>query len=290
MILVCGATGTIGSRVVERLTAEGLPVRALVSRKPSGPSSADPKVEVAVADLVRPETLHEVFEEVEQVFLLTPNVAEQAQMEANLIESARSAGVKHVVKLSVMGASARSSSYFSRLHGKSEQQLEQSGMAWTHIRSNMLMQNLRWFREALAQGVLPMPLGQAVVSHVDAVDVAKVISKVFTGAEHYRQAYTVTGPKALSGPEVAADLSSALDKSIQYLPISTEDFRAALKQRNDPEFLINGECELFEEWKQGGGSEVTDVVLRLTGQQPASLLQFARENKSDLSYKEGTDS
>ena len=224
MILVCGATGTIGSRVIERLTRKGLPVRALVTRKPSAPASPDLPFDYVVADLRRSETLGAALEGAEQVFLLTPNVAEQAQMEANLIEAAHSAGVKHVVKLSVMGADASSPSYFSRLHGESEEQLERSGLAWTHIRSNMLMQNLRWFREALAQGILPMPLGQAVVSHVDALDVAGVISTVITGSEHYGRAYTVTGPKALSGQEVAADLSTALGKPIQYLPISIDDF------------------------------------------------------------------
>jgi len=286
MILVCGATGTIGSRVVESLTAEGLPVRALVTRKRTAPSSPESTVNYAVADLLSPETLGPALEGVEQVFLLTPNVAEQAQMESNLIEAARRAGVKHVVKLSVMGADAGSRSYFSRLHGESEKRLEESGIAWTHIRANMLMQNLRWFREALSQGILPMPLGQAVVSHVDAADVARVISKVIAGTEHYRHVYTVTGPRALSGEEVASDLSSvlasALGKPIQYVAISIDEFRAALKQRNDPEFLINGECELFEDWKNGGGSEVTDVVLRLTGQQPTSLLEFAGDNKSEL--------
>ena len=144
------------------------------------------------------------------------------------------------------------------------------------------MQNLRWFREALSQGVLPMPLGDAIVSHVDALDVARVISQVIAESDHYRRIYTVTGPQALSGQDVASDLSTALEKPIQYLPISIGEFRAALKQRNDPDFLIEGECELFDDWKNGGGSEVTDVVMRVTGQEPTSLLQFAMNNKSEL--------
>ncbi len=280
MILICGANGTIGSRVVTQLTNQSFSVRGLVRKLPA--SRPDPLLEYVTADLLQPETLEAIFADVESAFLLSPVSEHQLQMEQNFVKAAVSHNVRRIVKLSVLKAGVDSAFTFGRIHGQIEQQIAASPCEWTFLRPNMLMQNLFWYKDALTGGVLPLALAQAPVSHVDAEDVASVAVVSLTDKGHTGMMYDLTGPQSLTGDQVAAVLSAQFEKPVQYVPISLQVMREELTKNGTPAFDIDAECDLFDLWSKGSGNVLSESIQQITGREPTSLEQFTTRERSRL--------
>ena len=279
MIAVCGATGTIGTQVTAVLLREGAEVRALVR----SPRISDQKgIDFVAVDLLEKDSVRAALTGVDRLFLLCPNGERQEEMERNVVQCCAEEGIQRVVKLSAMGGGAQSPIGFARVHGRVEDLIRKSGCEWGFVRPNMFMQNLFWYRDALAGGSLPLPLGEAAVSHVDGGDVAAVAARVLLEDGHSSAAYTVTGPEALTGEQAAAVLSEALGRAIAYQPVSSDSFRSYLKASGEADYVADAEVELFDYWSQGHGSEVTDAVRVVTGRAPISLSEFARRERTRL--------
>lgn len=278
MIAVCGASGNIGKRVVAALRQEGAGVRALVRT----PQSGEKGLEFVPVDLTKRESVISSLTGVGKVFLLTPIGSGQMDMERNVIQAAAVKGVRQIVKLSAMGAAEQSPIKFARIHGWAEEAIKVSGCSWTFIRPNMFMQNLFWYKGALQAGALPLPLGTAPVSHVDGYDVAAVATHALLNDRHIGKIYTVTGPEALTGAQVAAALSAVAKGTVNYRPISSSEFREYLKGTGETDMVVEAEVELFKYWSQGNGSEVTSVVSEVTGRKATSLHEFAIREKERL--------
>ena len=279
MIAVCGATGTIGTQVTAALLREGAEVRALVR----SPRIEDkPGIGFVAVDLAEKDQLRAALAGVERLFLLCPNGERQEAMERNVVQCCAEQGVRRIVKLSAMGADAQAPIAFARVHGRVEDLIRDSGCEWNFIRPNMFMQNLFWYRSALAEGSLPLPLGEAAVSHVDGSDVAAVAARVLVEDGHSGEVYTVTGPAALTGGQVATALSEILGRAIAYQPVSSDSFRSYLKGSGEADYVADAEVELFDYWRRGHGSEVTDAVSVVTRRAPISLSEFALRERIRL--------
>ena len=203
-------------------------------------------------------------------------------MERNVVECCAEQGVRRIVKLSVMGADGQSAIMFARVHGRVEELIRHSGCEWSFIRPNMFMQNLFWYRGALVGGSLPLPLGEAAVSHVDGGDVATVAARLVVEEGHAGAVYTVTGPEALTGEQMAAVLSEALGRAIAYQPVSSDGFRTYLKGSGEADYVVEAEVELFYCWSRGHSRDVTDAVRVVTGQAPISLSEFVQRERTQL--------
>src|SRR5256885_6018458 len=139
MILITGASGTVGGEVLKQALATGVQTRAMYrdSRSMAGaPSAAKP----VIADYTRAEELRAAMRGVERIFLACAPVPNLAELEGNAIDAAQQSGVKHIVKLSVIGAESGAHE-FARPHQKVEEKLRASGLAWTLLRANGFMQN-----------------------------------------------------------------------------------------------------------------------------------------------------
>lgn len=122
-------------------------------------------IELSQGDFSQPDTLEAALQGVEKAFLVMPNDLHQVELESNFIDAAKKAGVQHIVKLSVMGAGELPST-FQKWHRQIEERLEASGITWTHLQPNMLVQNMRWFAPTIAQqGALYNIVGNAKISH-----------------------------------------------------------------------------------------------------------------------------
>jgi uncharacterized protein YbjT (DUF2867 family) len=131
MILVVGATGTVGRNVVDALADAGVPARALVRSEEKGRHARERGLEVAVGDLSDRASLDRALEGVERMFLVTPATEGQVALETSAIDAARDAGVRHVVKVSVVGADPDAPVRYSRNHGQIDEHLRRSGLAFT---------------------------------------------------------------------------------------------------------------------------------------------------------------
>jgi len=278
MILITGATGTVGSEVVKQLAATGAPLRALVRNLEKANQIRRPGVELAQGDFDKPETLGAALAGAEKVFLLSSPDPRQVELQGNLIEAARRSGVRHIVKLSAIGAAAESPVRFLRWHWQTEKQLEQSGIAYTHLRPHYFMQNTLGFAGAVAgQNAIYMPMKDARISMVDVRDVAAVAVAALTRPGHAGKTYDVTGPEALSFTQVAEKLSTALGRKVTHIEVTPAVAKQGMMSAGFPEGLADGVLELNAGWNGGGAAYVTRVVAEVGKVQPHTFDQFARE-------------
>jgi len=280
MILVTGATGQHGSRLLRLLSTRGVAARAMVRT----PAKADAiaklaHVEIVQADMAQPDTLAPALRGVERAILISSATPDMLEVQSNFIAAARKAGVRHVVKLSGIAPGLDSSFRFARMHGEAEKRLEASGMAWTHLRPGEFM--TVYFRQVPAivnKGAMFLPMEDARIASIDVGDIAEIAAKVLTTPGHEGKIYSLTGPEALTMAEVAAKLATATGRPIRYVNVPPEDARQAQLAAAMPPFLADGLFELFGERRRGMESRVWPDSEALLGRRATSFDEFARRN------------
>jgi uncharacterized protein YbjT (DUF2867 family) len=284
-ILVMGATGTLGGEVVKQLSSStpAVNIKAGVHSAQNVNKVKDgDKVEVVLIDYNKPETLKEALSQVDKLFLLTPDVPNAHELASKLVIEAKKAGIRHIVKQSVMGADLEADVGTFRLHRQAEEIIEQSGIPFTFLRPNEFMQNFINFHSHFIKNnnAFYLPLEDAKVSLVDVRDIAAVAVKSLTedtSDKHNNKTYLITGPEALSYYQAAEILSSATDKKISYVNISEEEARGAMKEMGMSDWLINTISELNDYFRKGNASQVSSAVEEVTGKKPISFSQFAKD-------------
>jgi uncharacterized protein YbjT (DUF2867 family) len=277
MILITGATGTNGREVVRQLSAAGVPVRALVRDAARAGAIRLPGVEIFEGDLGRPETLPVVLAGVERALLLTPWLPNQVELQTHFIEAARRAGLRRLVKFSVLGADPGSPVGILRQHGEIEQQVEASGIPYTLLRPNSFMQNFLAFAATISHGALCAPMAEGRVSFVDARDIAAVAVRVLTEAGHEGRTHTITGPEALTHGQVAETLGAALGRTVTYVNVTPAQFADSMLSYGAPAWMADGLNALYGAYRVGAAAVVTDTVARVAQKAPIAFDQFARE-------------
>jgi uncharacterized protein YbjT (DUF2867 family) len=285
-ILVMGATGTLGGEVVKQLSSStpAVNIKAGVHSAQNVNKVKDgDKVEVVLIDYNKPETLKEALSQVDKLFLLTPDVPNAHELASNLVIEAKKAGIRHIVKQSVMGADLEADVGTFRLHRQAEKIIEQSEIPFTFLRPNEFMQNFVNFHSYFIKNnnAFYLPLEDAKVSLVDVRDIAAVAVKSLTedrsDKHNNNKTYLITGPEALSYHQAAGILSSATDKKISYVNISEEEARGAMKEMDMSDWLINTISELHDYFRKGNASQVSSAVEEVTGKKPISFSQFAKD-------------
>jgi uncharacterized protein YbjT (DUF2867 family) len=282
-ILVTGATGNIGSEVVKELLSDApdVSIKAAVhSSQNVKKVKSDARVKVIQIDYNEPETLREALNGVDKLFLLTPDVPNAADLASNVIIEAKKAGIKQIVKQSVMGAALEADVGTMRLHRQVEKFIERSGIPFTFLRPNEFMQNFVNFHSPSIKGnnAFYVPLEDAKVSLVDVRDIAAVaVKSLIDEDKHKNKTYLITGPEALSYHQVAGILSNTTGRKINYVNISDGEARAAMKEIGMSDWLINTVSELSEYFRKGKASEISPAVEEVTGNKPISFSQFAKD-------------
>jgi uncharacterized protein YbjT (DUF2867 family) len=281
MILVTGATGNVGTALVAQLQTHRLPFRALAHTPASLERLRARHVAAVLADDTQRIDLVEAFDDVDRFFLLTPSSPDQAAIEQRLVDAARHAGVRHIVKLSVLAAGDRDVSLLQP-HFESEQYIRQSGMSYTFLRPNMFTQNLVRVDAPLIkqQRAIFNGAGDGAVSFVDVHDIAAVALEALRDERHIGHIYDLTGPAALFYADVARKLTALLDQPVQYIPLSDDAYRAALLSAGLPNWYADGLTELFRFYRMGNGAVVTDAVERITGRPARTVDAYLVEHRT----------
>jgi uncharacterized protein YbjT (DUF2867 family) len=280
VILVTGGTGLVGSELVRRLSTKGIPLRALVRNLAKAqPLALLPNVEVVEGDMARPDSLTDALRGVDRAMLISSSDPMMVETQTSFIDAARKAGVKHVVKLSGIIPELDSPFRFARMHAEIEKRLEDSGLAYTHLRAGEFMPS--YFRQVpsiVARGILALPMADARIASVDIGDLAEVSIAVLTTSGHEGKTYPLTGPESLSMAEVAEKLSAAIGKTIRYVDVPPEEASKARLAAGMPPYLAEGLDELFAERRKGKESRVWPTIEEVFGLQPTSFDEFARRN------------
>jgi uncharacterized protein YbjT (DUF2867 family) len=282
-ILVTGATGTVGSEVVNQLSnvKSDFKIKAAVhSVEKAKKIQNSQRVEPIQIDYDTQEGLQEAFKNAEKLFLLTHPSPKSADHETNLICEAKKSGIRHIVKQSIMGADLKADVEAMRLHRQAEKVIEESRIPYTFLRPNEFMQGFINFQGSTIKNnnAFYIPAEDAKVSFVDARDIAAVAVKALVdGERHYNKTYLVTGPEPMSYYQAAEILSNATGKKIDYVNISDEEARGAMKKVGLDDWLVNAISELYSYFRKGYASHVSSAVEEVTGKKPITFAQFAKD-------------
>jgi len=278
-ILITGAAGNVGRELVKQLSARKVPFRAMIrSMKDDTALSAVEGAEIVVADFDHAESIARALKGMKRAFLLT-NSSERAEtQQSTFVETARRAGVKHIVKLSQWAASTDSAVRFLRYHAAVERQIADSGMAYTFLRPNLFMQGLLAFRATIiGQGKFFAAIGDAKISAIDVRDIAAAGTAALVEEGHQGRTYNLTGPQALSHGEMAEKLSGALGRRVEFVDVPPEAMRQALIGAGLPVWQADGVIEDYAHYSRGEAAEVLRGVQDATGKPPRSFEDFARD-------------
>ncbi|WP_287457319.1 SDR family oxidoreductase [Leptolyngbya sp. UWPOB_LEPTO1] len=278
MILVTGATGSNGTEIVKRLTAQNVQVRAMVRNHDRAKEIALPNVEVVEGNFDRPETLLEALTEVDRAFLLTNSTEHAEAQQLAFVDAAKQSGVKHIVKLSQFAANADSPVRFLRYHAAVEAAIQASGMTYTFLRPNLFMQGLLNFRSTItSQNAFYAAIDNAKVSVVDVRDIADVAVAALTETGHEGKIYNLTGPQALTHAEMAEQLSAALNRQIAFVDIPSEAMRDQLLNIGMPAWQADGLIEDYAHYRRNEAAAIASGIEDATGKAPRQFKDFARD-------------
>ena len=276
-ILVTGATGTIGSEVVKQLIEGGHRVRVLV-RDPVKAARFGDAVDIAVADLSRPDTLPPAFAGVDVAFVAS-NGLDIAALESNAFDAASKAGVKRIVKLSGRHVDAEfmQGTPLARNQNASEARLRQLGVAWTIVRPGFFASNFLLFIDR-ARGVVALPVGDGKETPTDPRDIAAVIVQALTKPGHDGKIYEITGPDHLSYAEMVQKIAVATGTAVKLVDVPSAAARDGMVAAGVPVTQADGLMAYFKGVRDGSIYPPTSTIAELLGRPPRSFDDWLRDH------------
>jgi uncharacterized protein YbjT (DUF2867 family) len=228
--------------------------------------------EVVRGDFAEPATLDDAFAGVSAALVVSGSgrPGERAQLHRNAFEAAVRAGVRHVVYLSLQGASLNSKYPYSRDHSLSEQYLAATGVPYTILRNAFYLDMFleRFDADGVMRGSANETRG-AFVSREDAARTAAAVLADPPGGTH-----DVTGPEALNLAEVARRFSRMTGRQLHYLPESAKSARDWLSRREEASWRVDLSVGWFEAIAAGELEHTSDAVFRFTGKNSMNLEEY----------------
>ncbi len=264
-ILITGATGKTGRRVARRLEQLGLPVRR-ASRSARAPF-----------DWHEPSTWDAALDGVQAVYLAySPDLAVPGASDVieRFVGRAAASGVGRIVLLSGRGEAEAE---------VCEGIVQASGLTWTVVRAAWFDQNFSEgeFLPMMLEGAIALPVADVPEPFVDIDDLADVAVAALTEPGHAGEIYDVTGPELLTFPAVAAALSAAAGRQIDFVPLSREAFAEGLRAAGMPDDMVWLLDYLCTTVLDGRNARLGDGVQRALGRAPRSFAAYARAAAAD---------
>ena len=275
MILVTGATGTVGRQTVSQLLEAGAEVRALTrhpdaARLPSG-------VDVVGIDLSDPSTLAPALNGVEAVFLVWPfTTVERAPEVLDTVERR----ARRLVYLSSAGG--QQPDPVGLFHADMEQLIEQSKLEWTFLRPSGFASNtLMWAGQIRGDGVVRWPYGAAARSLIHESDIAAVAVRALTGEGHVGAKHVLTGPELLTQVEQVQTIGEAIGRPARWEDVPPAAVRdglaAAFGDASFADHALDTWARFVEEPEL-----VTSTVERVTGTPARTFREWASDHAGDF--------
>src|SRR5260370_4638429 len=274
MILITGASGSVGKAVLQEAIRKESTVRGMYRSKEDA-AKAPSRCEAVLADYADKQSLRKALDGVNSVYVVCSPIPQLVELESNMVDACKEAGVKHVVLNSALGAGDYAKS-LPGWHGKVEDKLKGTGMSYTILRPNGFLQNIVAYNAASirAQGAFYVAMGDAKVSYLDVGDIAVVALKALAGGAHSGKTYELNGPEAISNQELAKRISKAAGRTVNYVDIPESAQREAMLGLGMPEWQVTALLELQQYYKQGGGAKTDGLLKTLIGRPPVPLDQY----------------
>ena len=278
-VLVTGGTGTVGSRVVERLVERGVPTRVL-SRSARKLKELPAGVEGVVGDLEERSSLRELFHGCDRMFLLTALGPTEVGQGRNAAIVAAEVEMRHVVFLSVHRVEEGKHIPHFKSKLEIERVLNENGVPTTLVMPNNYFQNDLVVREAIQRhGVYPFPIGSTGIHRVDAGDVATAAVRLLSAEDSPGGRIPIVGPDRLDGPACAAIWSRVLDRDVRYGGDDLDAWKRAVAG-SIPGWLVEDLAVMYGFFQEHGlvaSAEDLRATRQVLGREPRSFESWARE-------------
>lgn len=242
-----------------------------------------PPVEVRYADATDPGSLHTAFKGADQLFLAMANSPAQVELETRVIDIAAEAGIGHIVKISAPAAQPDSPVAISRGHHAVEEHLRACGLTHTILRPYAFMQNLLRLAPTVARGVILGTTGDAPCNHVDCRDIGDVAAAALTRPDIAGGTYSLTGPEAVSYPDIASRMSSLSGKQVRYVDLTPDELRDNLiHHAHMPTWLADHVTEI-QQLAIARPETPNGTVADILGRPPRTLDAFLHEHQAHFS-------
>ena len=274
--LVTGATGDVGSRVVEQLVLQGESPKIFVRDAERARQRFGDRVHIATGDFSRPESLRAAFEGVDAVFLVTvgPEIPVHDERAAN---AANAAGVKRLVKLSTLDVGLGLA--IGTWHERGEAAIRASGVDFAFLQPTGFMSNLlAWMHSIKKEGVVRSSTGNGRRAFIHSEDIAAVAVKALATDDYVGESLRITGPEAVTFSEVTEKIGRTIGKRLSFQAISDDEARQRYAATGALDVETEAHVELWRAIREGRLADVTDTVERVVGRKPITLDRWIEEN------------
>ncbi len=282
-INVFGATGELGSKIVLALLAQGFPARGLIASGRNRDRLAtlqDRGIAVRRLDYDEPSTLGDALAGTD-VLMLVPSMAgvePRVAQHARILGAAAATGVRRIVLTSFAATRLDSRFQMAPFYLYAESKLRLSGMQWTVLRNGIYLDPLADWAPSLAEmGRLPYPVRHGRVAYVARADLARASAAACLDDAHAGRTYELTGPHALSMPELAAALSAATGRPIRFDPVEESEFAEICRTDGVPEFEAAVLTSMYRAVDNGEFAQISEDIRILTGTPPEDAGSYLHE-------------
>lgn len=283
MILVTGANGQLGRRIVEHLLTRNsadTPLAVSVRDPAKAADLAARGIAVRQGDFDAPETLATAFAGVTRLVLISTDGPKAVRIgqHRTAIQAAKTAGVRHIVYTSFLDADAASPSEFAQVHAATEVDLRASGLRLTLLRNPLYADFLPMtFAGALQSGVLHLPTGTGRTSFLSRDELAEATAAAALAPSLPKDVYELTGAEAVDFGTLAGIVGSKTGKTLRYEPVDEASYAKALEGFGLPGWLAAAMANMYTAVAQGRFAQVTGDFAALTGRAPKSLESLVGE-------------
>ncbi len=261
-IALTGSTGAVGGTAAHLLADAGTPVRLLVRDPQRAPHLAGADVRAATYGQ---DGCVQALVGVDTVFMVSGHeAADRLDQHRSFVDAAVEAGVRQIVYLSFVGASATSGFTLGRDHGATEDHIRASALDWTFVRDNFYAEILPQFADA--DGVIRGPAGTGRVAAVSQRDVGAVVAHVLLDPrEHAGRTYDLTGPEALTFDDVASITTRITGRRFSFVDETLDEARASRAHFGAPDWQVDAWISTYTAIRDGELEHVSGDVERLLG-------------------------
>ncbi|MGG1947846.1 NAD(P)H-binding protein [Trinickia sp. NRRL B-1857] len=273
MYLVTGASGNVGSLVVEQLLDAGHVVRAYV-RTASKLAHLSGRIEIAVGDYATPDAFSAALEGVQGVFFMNIGGAESF---GALVERACACQVERAVMLSTAMVEFLPETMLGRAHREKEDMLAAASLDARFVRPTGFMSNtLLWAPGIRADGVVANPMGTGRAAPIAPEDIAAVAVRALTDPGLTEKAMLVTGAETISVPEQVALLAQALGRPLRCMDITLDQAVENLTQAGVPQQVAASIVKSYASVREGRSAVTSETVERILGRKPLRFEQWVK--------------
>ena len=277
-IAITAASGHLGRLVVEELLERGIPaeqIRAVVRTPEKVQDFADRGVQVVRGDYADLPALTEALRGADKWVFISSSGSDEDRLSQHLtaVQAGRAAGVGDVVYTSIPRAETNAIA-FASVHKDTEAAIKESGLPYTFLRNNWYWENLTAsLPSAVEHGAIIGSVGSGLIAFASRADYAAAAAVVATTEGHEGKVYELTGDKAYSYAEIAAEISRQAGKDVAAVNLDPEEYRKTLAGFGLPDFLAEGLADADAKIAEGALAEVTDTLSTLIGRPTTTVAE-----------------